>query len=297
MASKSSNEGVWKTVVGWIAVFLFIGGLLGYNPSDYLNPEILKQKTMLVITDLSDKFGGKLGFPEIVVKQDNVDTSAYLKVSQEWNFDLFPDYYRPLGKSNINTSEFPEKTQITYGKLDGLGRTTTAKGSLTFKNVQGSYGVRQQFTEKDKPTGWLGNETVTVDGKSSVKTYQIDWLNGKSYRGVIWNKSHLIADSLGGHAKTDNIITGTRPQNVGGYNQKGGMRYSEEKAQNYLERHKDTVLYYEAIPVYKDNELVPRAVVVKMLSSDKSIDEAVMTYNTANGYTINYQDGTFTKNK
>lgn len=296
MASKGSKSGVGKTVATWTVIFLFIGGLLGYSPSDYLQPKVLQQKTKLFFENLLKKATGGFSLPDIAVKTKSVDTSEYLKVSQEWSFDLFPDYYRPLGKSNINISEFPEKAQISYGAFDNLGRTTTAKGSLTFDNVKGSYNVRQQFTEADKPSGWIGNETEVVNGKTKVKTYQIDWLNGKSYKGVMWNKSHLIADSLGGEAKTENIITGTRPQNVGGYNQKGGMRYAEAKAKKYLESNQNAILYYEVIPVYKDNEPLPRAVVVKMLSSDKSIDEAVMVYNTANGYTVDYQNGTFTKN-
>lgn len=293
---KKNDGGVGKTLGTWLLIFLFIGGLLGIRPIDYLKPKVIQDKIINTLSNLADKAKGT-SLPKIAVKEKNVDTSEYLKVSQEWSFDLFPDYYRPLGKSNINVSEFPEKSQISYGAFDSLGRTTTAKGSLTFDNVKGSYGIRQQFTEADKPSGWLGNETVLVNGKHKIKTYQIDYLNGKSYRGAMWNKSHLIADSLGGHAKKDNIITGTRPQNVGGTNQKGGMRYTEKKAQEYLESNHNAILYYEAIPVYKDNELLPRAVVVKMLSLDKTIDEAVMVYNTANGYTIDYTNGTFKKNE
>ena len=56
---------------------------------------------------------------------------------QTWSIDKYPNYYTVVGKSGINQSDFPEAGKIQYGELDKLGRTTEAKGSLTFKNVEG----------------------------------------------------------------------------------------------------------------------------------------------------------------
>lgn len=78
-----------------------------------------------------------------------------------------------------------------------------------------------------------------------------------------------------------------------GEDAKGGMRYSEIKAQEWLEANHDGTLYYGAKPVYEGNELVPRTVIVSMLSSDGTIDEKVIVFNSANGFEINYADGTF----
>ena len=104
----------------------------------------------------------------------------------------------------------------------------------------------------------------------------------------------MIANSLGGNAKRENVITGTRTQNVGEID--GGMRYTEKKAQQWLETHSDGgVLYYQVTPYYHKKELIPRYVIVSMKSSDGEIDEVVVVYNTANGYEINYNDGTFKK--
>jgi hypothetical protein len=44
-------------------------------------------------------------------------------------------------------------------------------------------------------------------------------------------------------------------------------------------------------------ELIPRYIIVSMESSDREIDEAVVVYNIAKGFGINYSDGTFKKNK
>lgn len=214
--------------------------------------------------------------------------------SAQTAFDFYthPDYYEILGLSNINESMFPEKGQIRYSELDEYGRTRTAMGTLTYENVKASLGKRGSFKTggDNEPSGWIkmkkGDEV------------SIPWLYGRSYNGYFYNRSHLIADQLGGEAIRVNAITGTRPQNVGGPNQKGGMRYSEKKATDWLKKHKtDGFIYYSAEPVYEGSELVARYVIVKMKSSDGSIDEEVKVFNTANGWSINYQTGEYAKNE
>jgi DNA-entry nuclease len=96
------------------------------------------------------------------------------------------------------------------------------------------------------------------------------------------------------------MITGTRPQNVGKNNGKGGMQYTEMKAYNYLKTHRNGQVYYSAEPNYNENESVPRTVTVNIRSDDGSIDQCVIVYNVAPGYAIDYVTGNFTvslKNK
>lgn len=212
-----------------------------------------------------------------VVQAEQVEQGSV----QTWSIDKYPNYYTVVGKSGINPSDFPKAGKIQYGELDKLGRTTEAKGSLTFKNVEGSYGVRQKFSKDADPSGWGVQDKV-----------KIPYSNGKQYKGYFWNRSHLIGDALGGDAIRQNVVTGTRTQNVG-EDAKGGMRYSEIKAQEWLEANHDGTLYYGAKPVYEGNELVPRYVEVSMKSSDGTIDEKVIVFNSANGFEINYADGTF----
>lgn len=202
---------------------------------------------------------------------------------ESFNFD----YYALNGKSGIDPSMFPSPGIIQYSQLDSMGRTQVARGSLTFANVQGSYGKREKFPSSAKPSGWGAQDKVSI--------YWRDPSTGEErpYNGFFYNRSHLIADSLGGYAERNNLITGTRTQNVGGSNHKGGMRYSEDKAKAYLEANQSVVVYYEAEPVYIGSEAVPRGVVVRMLSSDGVIDETVLVYNNAFGYQIDYQTGFF----
>ena len=227
------------------------------------------------IKSVKDKFTNKKEIQTTEVAQVEKGTA------QTWSIDKYPNYYTVDGKSGINPSDFPKAGEIQYGELDELGRTTEAKGSLTFKNVKGSYGVRQKFSKDADPSGWGAQDKV-----------KIPYSNGKRYKGFFWNRSHLIGDALGGDAIRQNVVTGTRTQNVG-EDQKGGMRYSEIKAQKWLEANHDGTLYYGANPVYEGNELVPRYVEVSMKSSDGTIDEKVIVFNSANGFEINYADGTF----
>lgn len=220
------------------------------------------------------------------ITESNV-TSKYLNEALSWTLEKAPNYYKRLGDSEINESLFPPQGQIVYGGLDNLGRTLTVRGTLTAYNLSQSQYISRNFKTSKKETlsGWKGN-------KHSYITKGVD---DESYKGYFWNKSHLIAHSLGGQAIRVNAITGTRPQNVGGRSNNGGMRYTEIKAKNWLEAHPDGHLYYEAMPIYKDSELVPRAVVVSVLSSDNTVNDKVMVYNTANGYNIDYTNGTFTQ--
>ena len=100
----------------------------------------------------------------------------------------------------------------------------------------------------------------------------------------------MLADSLGGSATKENLITGTRTQNVGIKN-KGGMAYTEEKARQFFKSPTNATLVYEVIPQYKGSEIVPRTVVVNIKSSDGTINERVVVDNSATGYAIDYLTG------
>ena len=111
------------------------------------------------------------------------------------------------------------------------------------------------------PTGWPEkNQKVTItDSKDS----------GVSYYGWFWNRSHMVADSLGGDPIKENLVTGTRTQNVGlSKDHTGGMAYAETKARDYLDNPDNTQcpLYYAVTPNYQNSELIPRTVSIDMES-------------------------------
>ncbi len=201
-----------------------------------------------------------------------------------WKESVAPNYVKVIGKAKVSGK--PKKGKIKYSKLDKLGRTQRAVGNITYKMYKDSKGWRQKFNKNCDPSGWGENPKV------EIKLY-----NGRIYHGWAFNRSHLIGDVIGGKAVRKNLITGTRTQNVGANDGKGGMGYTEKLAVDWIKKHKKGSIYYSAKPIYKGKELIPRSVVVDIKTSDKSINKRVIVYNAMKGYTINYKNGNMKKTK
>lgn len=216
-------------------------------------------------------------------KHSNTETSSN-SMGSDYDESKFPDMYEVLGKAEIDESKF--STTYSYSH-DDLDRTTTAYGLVNYKAVMDSKGWRADFEPNSEPSGWYKGK------ESNNKKVSVKLPTGKIYNGYFYNRSHLIADSLGGRSYKYNVVTGTRQQNVGN-NGNGGMQYIEKKIVDYVEKTKNNV-YYSVEPYYEGNELVPRYVIVNAKSDDGVINEKVKVFNNASGYEINYADGSFTK--
>lgn len=199
-----------------------------------------------------------------------------------WDEDSAPNYVKTVGEAQIRQNV--DAGQVYYAGLDEGGRAGLVAAMLT-PSMRNQAKDRGRQDIDVNPAGWPSNnpetEVVTPDGSI--------------YQGVFWNRSHLLADSLGGDPRRDNLITGTRMQNVGANDGAGGMAYTETIARDWLDSHSDGALYYSALPLYEGNESIPRAVVVDMKSSDGSIDIEVVVYNAAKGYAIDYSSGSISK--
>lgn len=230
------------------------------------------------------------------------------------------EYYEVVDKSNIDAWYFPKVytspvgdiAEVEYSELDELGRTGEVKATITYDMIKNSEGTREKWEDGYRPSGWyvykwksngnLATEKEYIENKKRIeaisnnKEVEVDLGGGKVYRGWFYNASHLLADSLGGRAFRNNVVTGTRMQNVGRNDRKGGMQYIEEKVRKHISDNPDVVVYYQATPVYlKEDNLVPVMVQVKALSSDGIIDETVVTYNEIKNFSINYKTGEFSK--
>lgn len=124
---------------------------------------------------------------------------------------------------------------ISYCPLDELDRATCAFGELTpALRAEAQARGRQDITVD--PAGWpsgpAANREVTISALDDVS-------GSESYSGWFWNRSHLIADSLGADAVAENLVTGTRTQNVGSTQSSGqyagGMAFTELIARDYLD--------------------------------------------------------------
>lgn len=213
--------------------------------------------------------------------------------SMKWDKKVAPNYYVVVGNADIDYDNFGGPGSITYSQVDSLGRAQTAYGHLNYDLVNGEKSQkREDFSNKqeDLLAGWQyltngRNPKVVIKSTTSTK---------KIYDNRMYNRSHLIADSLGGKATKENAITGTRTQNVGEDNH-GGMAYMESILRKFFKEKTDVTVYYQVKPLYNGNELLPRSVEVNVKASDGSIDQKIIVYNTANGYNIDYNNATVTK--
>ena len=198
-----------------------------------------------------------------------------------WDEDEYPEYYRVVGAAVVDDEVLPG--EIRYEGLDDLGRTGRVAANVTLE-------MAREGSERDRedmswihPSGWGHNEQV-----------DIVMPDGDTYHGALFNRSHLLAKSLGGEEVPENMVTGTRTQNVGdNHGQDGGMAYTEGIARDWLWDHRDGTVYYCATPVYEGNELVPRSVIVDVRSSDGEIDQRVEVFNAVAGFEIDYATGEF----
>lgn len=207
-------------------------------------------------------------------------TSQDIPAPSEWDWKAAPDYYAVQGPAH-DVFELDEPG-VDYGEPDNLGRATYAEGLVDAAMMREGTSRPRGDMSATNPTGWGNNERVDINlGEKG-------W-----YHGFFWNRSHLLAKSLGGDDQTHNLICGTRTQNVGANDGEGGMAYGETLCREWLDEHPDGQVSYRATASYVGWEQVPRSVFVDMRSSDGSIDQHVEVYNAARGYSIDYGDGTF----
>lgn len=181
-----------------------------------------------------------------------------------------------LINNNIPYFKTTEKTTSvfeTYSELDNLGRC-----GVTYANI-----CKELMPTEDrgeigmvKPSGW------TYSGKSNNNKY--DFVDGK----YIYNRCHLIGFQLAGeNANEKNLITGTRYLNI------DGMLPFENMVADYVKETKNHVLY-RVTPIYKDDELVARGVLMEGYSVEdkgKGIEFCIFAYNVQPGVKINYSTG------
>lgn len=251
--------------------------------------EELKQDLKNVGSELVQEVGqaakdiGKLGkesIKEISQKVGNGNSKSTARIENPDDY-VFTDYYALNGFAEI-VYKVPAVDNIDYGNLDKYGRPTYVIANLNYNTIKRAK-QRGRLPINVDPAGWGKNEKVIITEK-----------NGKSYKGYFYNRSHMLADSLGGEPIKENLVTGTRTQNVGIKNQ-GGMAYTEIQARDFFVVPTDETLIYQVRPVYNGDELLPRYVIVDVKSSDGKIDEQVIVDNSANGYEINYSNGDFKK--
>lgn len=225
-------------------------------------------------TDSLDSLAGDL---QQYLNSGSGDSPSY--EGAEWSLEQYPDYYAVAGEADFTGETFPDAGTIRYGEPDALGRSTASFGAIN-KELRDS-GSDRDRDMPDEITGWPEDNPRV----------EIDFGDGDAYHGYLFNRSHLIAKSLGGEDSARNMVTGTRTENVGRNQPPGGMAYTETLARDWLDDNPDGLVYYLVTPVYEGDELLPRTVEVDIRTSDQSINQHVIVFNAANGFTIDYSRG------
>lgn len=195
-----------------------------------------------------------------------------------WDEETAPNYVAYLGTSEFELYPVPGKYEI---ETDASGRPARVLANVTYDMMK--EGSERERDDLPNPVGWPKNKEVDIITP-----------DGTTYHGWFWNRSHLLAKSLGGPDTKDNLVTGTRMQNVGANVHPGGMAYAEDKARRFLAQNQSETIIYQVQPVYYGDEKIPRTVIIDMLSSDGKIDEQLLIYNAQKGFDIDYETGTFT---
>lgn len=218
---------------------------------------------------------------DLPVVTSNPESTNHANSSYETNstftYEDVPetDGYTPYAIINGNYPYFSEDDKERtdafeyYSDLDELGRCGVAYANIC---------VELMPTEKRgdigsvKPSGWV------------QKKYDKDLVDG----GYLWNRCHLIGFQLAGeNANKLNLITGSRYMNV------TGMLVFEDQVAAYAKDEPGNHVLYRVTPVFVDDELVARGVLIEAYSveDDGSLCFCVFCYNIQPGIEIDYQTG------
>ena len=194
-----------------------------------------------------------------------------------WNEAAAPNYVATTGPASLENATLSLASGTYETHADELGRPSMVSANVTPEMA--TAGAKRKRSELPNPLGWPKNAEVDIQ------------MADGTYHGWLFNRSHLLAKSLGGPDTADNLVTGTRCQNVGNNDGSGGMGMPETAARNWLNRNPEGSLFYEVEPHYVGSEPIPRTVSVDVKTSDGSIDNHYVTYNAAKGFTIDYATG------
>lgn len=168
---------------------------------------------------------------------------------------------------------------------------------FTEEELSISNGYWQNFSDLDylnragKAEAMLHRSMMPTEDRGDISNvYPTGWNQKKlADGGWLYNRSHSIGHQMTGEdANWKNLFTGTQQ-----LNQIYMVQYENEVA-NYLRRTSNHVRY-RVIPLFRDQELLPRAVQMEAQSiEDDEIAFNIIIHNVQDGVAINYQTGVAT---
>lgn len=266
--SKRKMKRWFKDVVFVLGAFFFLYSIGQIDINDRFQNISSNSGLNDIIDDFSNEIDKAISVYSIITDNTTTDTQQNYAISledvPEW--DGSTTYY--IINSNIPFfNEVDTDSFELYSDLDELGRCGVA-----FANVSTEIMPTESREEISSvyPSGWnqIKYDSSLVDG------------------GYLYNRCHLIGFQLAGeNANPKNLITGTRYFNV------NGMLPFEDEVASYC-RTTGNHVYYRVTPIYQDNELVARGVLMEAQSVETDdVQFCVYVYNAQPGITINYSDG------
>lgn len=187
--------------------------------------------------------------------------------------------YVNQGRSTLNPKSWTYN-HVIYNSVDNHGRTSF--GNTAFLEQHNHADTTLRTDQQSQPAGWHDN----YDGN------------------LVYNRGHLIAYSLTaginprtGRYQPSKLGDQDNPQNLftetDFVNQEVQTIY-EAKVRHAIERGEHVI--YQATPVFRGNELVPRGINLQAISTNGRLNFNVYLYNVEPGVQINYANGTYTYN-
>ena len=280
--NKKHNQGVKLMAIVPVLILLIITSFKVFNTSpnsEFKHPEKFIKNIERHLT----KNDAKTDIPKSNEAEPKTSTKPSSNLVndrmpadlQTWDPAKAPNMYYVYGKSNF---PYEIETDDVFYQKDDTGYTQFVYAKIGPKLMKKAKSKRADISD-EYPRGWPEkNQVVTVQFPTGV-----------NYKGWFWNRSHMLAHSLGGDDDVRNLTTGTRAQNVGDNKYGGGMQYTENLARQFMKFHKNAYILYSVENLYKNNsDIIPYASEVNIKSSDGSIDEKVFVYNVMPGYKIDY---------
>ena len=251
-------------------------------------------KPLDIIKEYKEYKSGYSEQSQYVLRSDESPIVRYIHdvnygLPQESDDDGIPVYYgSPYVELNDNNPFFDESelaitsTFESYSELDELGRCRSNM-SLISKDTMPDESCDRPDISNIKPSGWHTYNTQNKWGTMLP--------DGSFY---LYNRSHLLAFCLDSDNKNFdkcnselNLITGTRQMNL-------TMLEFEKKVIDYCNKKEGNSVLYRVTPVFKDNELLARGVIMEAIDRQKNgrkLHYCVFVFNVQDGFDINYLTG------
>lgn len=194
-----------------------------------------------------------------------------------------------------NTDSYDYYSEYNIPEFNGTGVIVLNNNVPYFSKVNNEYYLSLSSLDNlgrcGEANALVGPDTLATTERSSISSiYPSGWhlIRYDDYIAdkYLYNRSHLIMYALYGEETNvkENLITGTRYFNA------TEMLSYETKIVNYIESTGNNVEYH-VIPVYKDNELIARGVIMQALSEDGDFKFNVFCYNVQPSIEIDYLTG------